>query len=100
MNPGYIEKLYRYAIRTKGPKSIWKELAEIFNLKSDTPAETHPTIDLSSKVVNKWFNNNGGKQYQQKKNLQIAKKIALFLKTMGHKILGHTHMSLFCCSIH
>ena len=66
MNLGYLHFLYRNVIRTKGPKAIWKELAEVINLKSDTPAETRPSIDLSSKQVNKWFNENGGKEISAK----------------------------------
>ena len=38
----------------------------MINLKSDTPVETRPSIDLSSKQVNKWFNENGGKEISAK----------------------------------
>ena len=68
MNPGYLHFLYRHTIRTKGPNAIWKELAEVINLKSDTPAETRPSIDLSSKKLINGSTKTEAKKYQKKKN--------------------------------
>jgi hypothetical protein len=64
--PGYILELYRYAIRTMGAGTTYKELAECMNAKSAAPGEDHSELNLSKSQVSKWFIQNGGKERSSK----------------------------------
>ena len=61
-NPGYLHELFRYAIRTQGSKSSFAVLAIAMNQKSRVPTEHRPVINISRRMLNKWFILNGGKE--------------------------------------
>ena len=62
-HPGYLHYLYRYASKTHGAKASFATLAAAINLKSRVPTENRMNVSLTRRQLNKWFCDNGGKEY-------------------------------------
>ena len=65
-SPGALHDLYRYAVKVKGTKATFDELAVVMNEKSTTyfaqSTSSRTEIHLSAFQVYRWFKNNGGKE--------------------------------------
>ena len=62
-HPGYLHDLYRYASKTYGSKASFAILAAAMNLKSRVPTGNRMVVNLTRRQLNKWFCDNGGKEY-------------------------------------
>ena len=58
-----MRELFRYAQRTKGAKTSYKDLADTMNLKSEAPGEVRTSLSLHSLQVYCWFVDQGGKEH-------------------------------------
>ena len=61
-NEGYLHELYRYAISVIGAKATFKDITDIMNERSQSPAESRPELNLHFKQVYKWWKDNGGEE--------------------------------------
>jgi len=61
-HPGYIRELYRYAIKTKGSRASFEELANTISEKSAAPGASQPELAMSEFQLWRWFKQNGGKE--------------------------------------
>jgi hypothetical protein len=50
-HPHYHHELYRYAIKTRGAKSTYAEIADVMNQKSGAPGEARETLNLHHRDV-------------------------------------------------
>ena len=66
-HPGYLRELFCYAQQTKSAKATFKELADQMNLKSEAEGETRATLSLHMLQLNRWFQEQGGKEKSSKK---------------------------------
>lgn len=86
-------------ILIKGLKAIWKENAEVLNLKIDTPAEICLTIELQyNKIINGLMKIEERK-YQQKKTTRLQTTL-YFTTAMGNTKLCVTYLCLLCGGVH
>lgn len=67
-HPGYLHELYRYAVRMKGIRATFAEIAESMNAKSGTliAEEERPSLSLHRLQVYRWFKANGGSEKSAK----------------------------------
>ena len=73
-NPGYLHELCRYALRTKGIRATFDELATSMNAKSAVESESRPTLSLHKLQVYRWFRKNGGKEISAKEKPLLTKQ--------------------------
>ena len=60
--PGYLHTLFRKAIKLKGPKASFTQLALAMNEISNTVSELRPALTLHRLQLNRWFCSQGGKE--------------------------------------
>ena len=60
--PGYLHDLYRESISIKGATSSFAELADQMNALSRRTSDNRPALDLNRRMLNRWFEDNQGKE--------------------------------------
>lgn len=58
-SPGYLHYLFYHAIKIKGPKAGFAELAHIMNKKSRVPSEARQDIRVHHLQIKRWFIESG-----------------------------------------
>ena len=65
-SPGYLHYLFRHAIKVKGPKAGFAELAHSMEEKSKVPSEPRQNVKVHRLQLNQWFKANGGTEISAK----------------------------------